>query len=116
MKFILLPLIFTLASCSVFNSLTSQTYIKPHERFVLGNNKHGSFKANVKNSSKNDLYIIQLPIDGGSHSPVVLHPNESIRLKVDRNTAISIENQFDEQATVDLLVKGDTGLSMGYQQ
>jgi len=115
MKFILLPLILTLASCSLFQSLTSQTYIKPHERFVLGNNQHGRFHASIKNSSISDLYVVQLPIDGGSHSPLVLHPNERVKLKVDRNTALSIENQSDEQATVDLLVKGDTGVSIGYQ-
>jgi hypothetical protein len=34
---------------------------------------------------------------------------------VDKNTALHIENKSNEQVAVELLVKGDTGLSMGYK-
>jgi hypothetical protein len=35
---------------------------------------------------------------------------------VEENTALRINNNSNEQATVELLVKGDTGLSMGYKK
>ena len=40
---------------------------------------------------------------------------ETVKVKVDKNTALSIENNHPSEATVELVVKGDTGLSMGYK-
>lgn len=105
----------TITSCSVFGSLTSNTIIKANESFVLGNNEHGSFSVKLKNVSNHDLKIVLAPITGGTHSPVVVKPKETIRVKADRNTALRIENLSNEEASVDLYVTGDTGLSMGYQ-
>ena len=51
--------IISFASCSVFSSLNSNTSIKPKERFVLGNNKHGSFKTHLKNEDKQTLKSFQ---------------------------------------------------------
>ena len=110
-----LTLILTLASCSVFGSLTSNTIIKPNESFVLGNNQHGTFTVKLKNVSNHDLKILMAPISGGSHSPITVKPNETVKVKADRDTALRIENKSNEQAAVDLYVTGDTGLSMGYQ-
>lgn len=109
-----LALIFT--SCGVFGSLTSNTIIKPNESFVLGNNEHGTFKVKLKNVSNHDLKIIMAPIAGGTHSPIIVRPNETINVKADSNTALIIENKTNEEASVDLYVTGDTGLSMGYQK
>lgn len=105
----------TIASCSVFGSLTSSTTIKPNESFVLGNNEHGSFKVQLKNVSNHELKIIMAPITGGTHSPIIVNPNETIKVKAERNTAIVIENKSNEAASVDLYVTGDTGLAMGYK-
>ena len=105
----------TLASCSIFGSLTSNTSIKPNESFVLGNNEHGTFKVKLKNVSNHDLQILMVPIAGGSHSPITVSPNETVTVKADRNTALVIENKSNEAASVDLYVTGDTGLSMGYK-
>lgn len=102
-------------SCSVFGSLTSNTIIKPNESFVLGNNEHGTFKVKLKNVSNHDLKIIMAPITGGTHSPIIVTPNETVTVKAERNTAIVIENKSNESASVDLYVTGDTGLSMGYK-
>lgn len=110
-----LVLALTLASCSVFSSLTSNTSIKPNESFVLGNNEHGTFKVKLKNVSNHDLQILMAPIAGGSHSPITVSPNETVTVKADRNTALVIENKSNEGASVNLYVTGDTGLSMGYQ-
>ena len=100
-----------LASCS----LTSTTMIKPNDAFVLGNNEHGSFTVKLKNISDNDLKLWQAPIEGGRHSPVVVKPNNKVKVKVARNTALRIENNATTEASVELVVTGDTGLSMGYK-
>lgn len=105
-----LTLFFT--SC---RSLTSTTYIKGNDAFVLGNNEHGKYSVKLKNASKSNLVLWKAPIDGGQHSPVIVEPNKTIKLNVGKNTALKIENKTDVQATVELLVKGDTGLAMGYK-
>ncbi|CAH0996872.1 hypothetical protein EMA8858_03007 [Emticicia aquatica] len=113
-KLLLTSLAFTLffTSCK---SLSSTTYIKAKESFVLGNNKHGKFSVRLKNTSTSNLEIWKIPIDGGKHSPVTVKPNEIVKVNVEKNTALRIENKANEQAVVELLVKGDTGLSMGYK-
>jgi hypothetical protein len=110
-------LFFTATACQhlSFNRLTSTTSIKAKEAFLLGNNKHGKFYARLKNISNTEITVWQCPIDGGRHSPTVVKPNETIKVNVDRNTALKIENQSDTQVEIELLVKGDTGLSMGYR-
>jgi hypothetical protein len=39
-----------------------------------------------------------------------------VNIKVDSNTALRIENSSASEIDVELLVKGDTGLSMGYKK
>jgi hypothetical protein len=107
--------LFTACRYLPFNGLTSTTYIKAKEAFILGNNEHNKFFARLKNVSKTDITVWKCPINGGRHSPTIVKPNETISVNVDRDTALRIENQSDTQATVELLVKGDTGLSMGYK-
>lgn len=103
------------SSCRVFNSLTSNTAIKPNESFVLGNNEHGTFKVTLKNMSNHELKLIMAPITGGTHSPVIVTPNETVKIKADKDTALIIENKSPEPANVDLKVTGDVSLSMGYK-
>ncbi len=109
--FIFTTLLFLLHSCS----LTSTTYIQANDAFVLGNNQHGRFSVKLKNLAVNDLIIWKTPIDGGQHSPITAKPNETVKVKVERNTALKIENNNPAEATVELIIKGDTGLSMGYK-
>lgn len=108
-------LAFIITSCSVFGSLTSNTTIKANDSFVLGNNEHGAFRVKIKNVSNNSLKVYMAPVAGGTHSPIIVKPNETIKIKAERNTAIVIENKFNEEVSVDLYVTGDTGLSMGYK-
>jgi hypothetical protein len=110
-----LALSIVVSSCSVFGSLTSNVSIKANESFVLGNNEHGTFKAKIKNVSNHPVTIVMRPIDGGSHSPQTVMPNESATVKTERNTALVIENKSNEAASIDLKVNGDTGLSMDYK-
>lgn len=112
---VLLAGMFLFSACSVFSSLTSVTTIQPKQQFVLGNNEHGHFKVEAKNLSKQAIKIHFAPIDGGSHSSQTIHPNESVSLKVDKNTALVFANPSYDTINVSLHVKGDLGLSMGYQ-
>lgn len=111
---ILCTLIFGLTSCFHFKTLHSTTFIKANDAFILGNNEHQKFKAQLTNTSSNDLVIWQCPISGGQHSPITLKPNECAKILVAKNTAVRIMNQSNTEASVKLKVKGDTGLSMEY--
>jgi uncharacterized protein YcfL len=98
-------------SCSV----TSSTRIKANDSFVLGNNEHGSFSVKLKNTSPEEVTIHEAPITGGTHTYEVVKPSKTVKVKVDKNTALVIQNKSQQEVTVDLLIKGDTGLSMGYK-
>lgn len=112
---VLLASMLFFSACSVFSSLTSVTTIQPKQQFVLGNNEHGKFKVEAKNLSNQVIKIHFAPIDGGSHSSQTIQPNESVSLKVDKNTALVFANPSNDTINVSLHVKGDLGLSMGYQ-
>ena len=102
-----------LASCK---SLTSTTYIKADDSFVLGNNQHGKFNARLKNISDHEIEVYRAPIDGGTHSRTLVKASQTVQVDVESNTALVINNKSSRQATVELLVKGDVGLSMGYKK
>ena len=110
----LLAVLFFTTSCGIFGALHSNTTIKPKESFILGNNKHGSFKAHLKNEGVTILKVYQAPINGGTHSPVLIKPQETTTIKIEKNTALLIENTGDEYASVTLKVKGDLNLGMTY--
>jgi len=105
-----------ITSCSMFKTVTSNTIITPQNSFVLGNNKHGSFTVKLKNVSINEVVLHRAPITGGNHSYVTVKPTETVKVDVESNTALIIENKSNDTASVDLYIKGDTGLSMGYKK
>ena len=116
-KFVaILVVTISVASCGVFGSVNSNTSIKPKEKFLLGNNEHGSFKTFLKNEGTTTLKIYQAPIDGGTHSSIMLKPQETTTVKTEKNTALIIENTGDVYASVTLKVKGDLGLAMTYKE
>lgn len=103
-------------SCGIIGSVNSNTSIKPKEKFLLGKNQHGSFKTYLKNEGVTTLKIYQAPINGGSYSPFLLEPQQEIRVKTEKNTALVIENTGEVYASVTLKVKGDLGLAMTYNE
>lgn len=113
---VLLLFTFNLVSCLPFKSLNSTTYIKANDEFILGNNIHGKFYASVTNTSNVEVTIWQYPNDGGRHSPITLKPSLSVKVTVDKNTSLRIENHSNEEVAIKLKVKGDIGLSMGYKK
>jgi hypothetical protein len=110
-----LSILFFTASCGIIGSLNSNTSIKPNESFVLGDNKHGVFKTNLKNEGVTVLKIYKAPIAGGTNSPQLVKPQETIFVKTEKNTALIIENTGNEYASVTLKVKGDLNLGMTYK-
>ncbi len=62
------------------------------------------------------ITIWKCPISGGQHSPITLKPGENVFVRVEKNTALKIENASANAVDVELKVKGDIGLSMGYQK
>ncbi len=108
--------LFVLTSLNSCGSLHSVTRIDSNASFVLGEGKHGAYKAIVRNVGKQDVAIYQQP--AGMMEPVylgVLKPGESARYPVASNTKIVLKNQGNGEAQMELKVKGDTDLSMGYQ-
>lgn len=106
--------LFLFSSCGL-GSLTSNTTIEPNNSFILGNNIHNKFNVKLTNNSKNNLKVFLAPIDGGTHSPQYVKPKQTVFVKVSKNTGLIIENNTKDTANVDLKVKGDTGLNMGYK-
>ena len=104
------------SSCSMFKSITSNTTISPQNSFLLGNNEHGPFTVQLKNVSKNDVVLHSAPITGGTHSYITVKPMDKVKVAIESNTALVIENKTNDTASVDLYIKGDTGLSMGYKK
>ena len=109
---LLATVVFFFSACK---TLTSTTTIKPNESFVLGNNEHGTAKVKLKNISPNDIEVYHAPINGGKHSSQIVKPKETVIIKVEKNTALVIANVSSLQASVELFVTGDLGLSMGYK-
>lgn len=109
---ILIAVIFTAINCK---SVYSTTSIEPKKSFVLGDNEHDAFEVSLKNISKEDLEISQKP-NGGSKTLIkILNPNKSTTIKVEKNTALYIENKTEYKAAVELKLKSNTHLSMGYK-
>ena len=77
---------------------------------------HGEFSVKLKNGSKNAVTVYNAPNGGGKHTFETVQPNQTVKVKVESNTALVVENKSNDVASVDLLVKGDTGLSMGYKK
>ncbi|MBL7780825.1 MAG: hypothetical protein JNM22_06370 [Saprospiraceae bacterium] len=116
MKFVLFINLALYCLLSASCSLTSNTYIQANDSFVLGNNEHGRFSTRLKNTSNQPVKVYRAPIGGGTHSPQFVQPKQSVTVRVERNTALVIENTSTSEASVALKVKGDTGLSMGYKK
>ena len=108
--------IWCIYSCGIIGSLNSNTSIKPHERFVLGQNEHGKFRTYLKNEGTTVLKIFQTPINGVNSSVIILNPQEVVHVKTAKNIALIIENTGDIYGSVTLKVKGDLNLGMTYKQ
>lgn len=106
---------YLIVSCSLLSRIQSTTIIKPKDSFILGNNEHGRFKVKFTNISQQPLELYHAPLGGGRHSGQMVNPGKELKVAVDRNTALVIYNPSADTVQVQLVVTGDTGLSMGYK-
>ena len=107
-----------LQACKSLSSLTSTTYIPPTKSFVLGEGKHGSYDAEVKNTGKDVLEVVQIDAQGASLSLGMLARKEKKDFKVQANCTIIFKNQnTEEQGVIEIVLKNvSSSLSMGYQE
>lgn len=82
----------------------------------MGNNPHRSFRVKLRNISADEVEIHRAPIDGGRQSGQTVQPGETVRVRVESNTALVITNIAANKVEVELHVSGDTNLSMGYKK
>jgi hypothetical protein len=115
MKIAIIAIAALVSLAAACGNLKSVTTIKPNDSFVLGDNEHGSFKVRVKNISAKAIDVYRAPIAGGKHSRQTINPNQTVTVKVERNTALVFENANSDTANVQLKVTGDIGLSMNYK-
>lgn len=103
--------------CFSCSTLSSTTYIKANESFVLGANKnHASYKATVKNIRAADVKVVQISEDGLATDLGVLKAKESASYRVAKSTTIQFQNMADSEAAIKIRAVGDTNLSMGYKE
>jgi hypothetical protein len=104
-----------LTGIRIFNCLQnpeSQTFIEPQQSFVLGEGTHGAFKATVKNTGTESVEISKQSVNGNRSTIAVLAPGAATRVRIADNTKVIFKNTGASKATLNLLVSGDTGLSM----
>jgi hypothetical protein len=108
----LTALTLTASSCKTVYSTTT---IEAKKSFVLGDNEHEAFEVTIKNISNDNVELSQMPNGGTKQLIQVLNSNKSAIIKIEKNTALYIENKSDNKASVELNLKSNTHLSMGYK-
>ena len=100
---------------TVFNScaLTSGTQIGPKKEFELGDGRHGAFTASIKNDGNTTVDIYEQPLGGEAKKIASLTPGQKITVVIAADTKAIFKNMENNQASLQLKVTGDTGLSMG---
>lgn len=101
--------VISISSCT----LTSRTTIGPQKVFELGDGKHGSFKAVVKNDSDVAVDVYQVPLGGIEEKLISLKPGQQKTVRFDADTKAIFKNTGNKEAALLLKVTGDTGLTMG---
>ncbi len=108
---LILSILLLISGCA----LNSTTYIKPNDRFILGNNPHGKVGVKLSTISTEPVQTQLFPIDAGFHSLSTVNSGKTERVAVDKNTALHIVNNSTDTVIVELKVRGDLNLSMGYR-
>jgi uncharacterized protein YxeA len=108
----LTALTLTASSCKTVYSTTS---IDSKKSFVLGDNDHSPFEVTIKNISNDNVELSQMPNGGNKQLIQVLNPSKSATVKVEKNTALYIENKSNNKASVELNLNSNSHLSMGYK-
>ncbi len=103
---------FQFQSCG---TLSSTTYIDANKSFVLGEGNHGRYTAKVKNAGNTEIEVIQVDKAGRATSFGVLQQGDKQQYPVAKNKTIQFKNKGTDTGIIKIRAKGDTKLSMGYQ-
>ena len=99
----------------LFDTLTSTTIIESNQSFVLGEGKHGGYKAKIVNKGKVDVEVFTASENESAKSIGVLKADNKADFTILKNTKVIFKNLGNETATIGIKLSGDTGLSMGYK-
>jgi hypothetical protein len=118
MKIIISSICIILGLIGVFqaaDNLTSTTNIEPNKSFVLGEGKHGGYNAKLVNKGNAEIEIFTENENEPRKSVSILKANDKTRFYISKNTKVIFKNLGSETAVIGIVLSGDTGLSMGYQ-
>ena len=105
---------FIIQSCA---SVFSETVIDPAKTFVLGEGKHVSYSAKVKNVGAVAIEIFKQELDGEKISVGMLKVNQEETYEIPRNTAVFFQNSnSSKRVTLKIELYGANNLSMGYKE
>jgi selenocysteine lyase/cysteine desulfurase len=110
--FVLTAITLIASSCKTVYSTTS---IEPNKSFVLGDNEHDAFEVTIKNVSKENLELLKMPNSGTKELIQILNPDKTATIKIEKNTALYIDNKSNNKVSVELNLKSSSHLSMGYK-
>lgn len=111
-----LALMLLLTNCrsSVGSFVGSVTTIPPGREFELGNNQHGAFVAQVRNTGAVPVTVSQRQPNGLTTSLGQLKPRDYQKLQFGTGTTAVFGNASAQSAELSLSLSGDTNLRMGY--
>lgn len=111
---ILIAIAFVIQSCA---SVFSETIIDPSKTFVLGEGKHVSFSATVKNVGNTAIEIFKQELDGEKISEGFLKVNQEETYEIPKNTAVFFQNSSPSKVVrIKIELFGTSNLSMGYKE
>ncbi len=100
---------------SLFDNLTSTTYIEANQSFVLGEGKHGGYYAKIINKGEVNVEVFAAAENEERKSLGVLKSGDKGEYNVAKNTQVIFKNLGDKTATIGIKLSGETNLSMGYK-
>ncbi|MBC3788663.1 hypothetical protein [Spirosoma utsteinense] len=92
----------------------SVTTIPPGKEFELGNNQHGAFTAQVRNTGAVLVTVSQRQSSGLATPIGQLKPGDQQKLQFSAGTTAVFGNTSAQSAELSLSLTGDTNLRMGY--
>ncbi|MEY4934349.1 MAG: hypothetical protein RIS64_708 [Bacteroidota bacterium] len=95
--------------------LHSVTLIEGSKTFVLGEGKHGSYNASIKNIGIAPIEVFKIVNGSAPVSLGVMQPDTENTYSVEGTTAIWFKNLSPRQAQIKIKLLGDKALSMGYK-
>ncbi|OGX91360.1 hypothetical protein [Hymenobacter coccineus] len=108
--------LFSLAALLACGGITSHTYIKVGEQFVLGGWQRGTFRVKARNSGPVPVSVAERRTSGAVQERGRLEPGQDAALACGAGSALLMRNLGDRTAEIDAKITGDASFSMGMTQ